>query len=389
MDRIVLLLLVCCTASVVRAHVALMLPQSRFINPTGVPGAAASVFPTLMEAAGGCHSFSCLWFNQGCQPGCSHCTDQANMPISPERDWVDTCSEPNGTMAPTLDPALRTYQDSPKYGDWTRKNPWRAPGFSPVFSPCGLAGGGNSPGDWMSDNLTRHIRSGAVTPPFIRRGFDAVHVPPSPKVRWQRGGIQEVGWSIFANKGGGYAWRLCPNDGRNLTEDCFQQHHLEYASGTSWVQHGSDATNRTAFPATRVNTGTRPSASSWTRTPIPPCAQADGSPVQDPWNGCPNPMFPPPVPGLFGDGPGSCVTWAIHGPVEGYQTLYDSFGEVVYRAPCTRQQALDIAIQFQFTVIDKVVIPADYAAGDYVLSFRLDAEQTPQVWTQCADVILE
>jgi hypothetical protein len=82
------------------------------------------------------------------------------------------------------------------------------------------------------------------------------------------------------------------------------------------------------------------------------------------------------------------VTWAIHGPVEGYQTLYDSFGEVVYRAPCTRQQALDIAEQFQFSVIDKVVIPSNLATGDYVLSFRLDAEQTPQVWTQCADVLI-
>lgn len=49
-------------------------------------------------------------------------------------------------------------------------------------------------------------------------------------------------------------------------------------------------------------------------------------------------MFPPPLPGLYGDGPGSCITWAIHGPVEGYHTLYDPFGASVYSGEpgCTK-----------------------------------------------------
>jgi len=372
----------------VSAHVDLMWPPQRIQNPTGVPGAAAGVFPTHLQGAGGCLNFACMWFNQGCQPGCSKCSDIANIPVNPNETVIDTCSEPKGTMAPTLtDPRLRTFKDSPTNGDWTRSNPWRSPGYAPVVSPCGLAGGGNSPGDWMSDSLTRHIRSGAATPPFIRRGFDARDVPAGPQAKWPQGSVQDVAWSIFDNKGGGYAYRLCPKNS-NLTEECFQRHHLEFASNNSWIQYGNDHSNRTAIPATRVSTGTWPEGSTWTKNPIPPCAEQDGSPSQNPPN-CPEPMFEPPLPGLFGDGAGPCVTWAIHGPVEGYQTLYDTFGAVVYQAPCTRRQALDLAIKFQFSIFDQVVVPKDLPPGEYVLSFRLDAEQTPQVWGQCADVLVE
>ena len=42
--------------------------------------------------------------------------------------------------------------------------------------------------------------------------------------------------------------------------------------------------------------------------------------------------------------------------------------------------------EFNFNVIDTVVVPADLAPGDYALSWRFDSEQTPQVWTNCADV---
>ena len=160
-------------------HVNVMWPPHRHRNPSGVSGPNASLFPTLLDAAGGCQNFACLWFNQGCQPGCKHCTDIAGGAANPDSESPDACSEPNGTMAPTLNgPNLRTYRDSP-LGDWTRKNPWRAPGHSPVFSSCGLAGGGNSPGDWMSDSLTEHTRSGATTPPFIRPACASPPLLPS------------------------------------------------------------------------------------------------------------------------------------------------------------------------------------------------------------------
>lgn len=106
------------------AYVNLMWPTSRFGNPTGVAGAQASVFPTLLEAAGGCPNFGCLWLNHGCQPGCRNCSDVAGGPVSPGTLPDDTCSEPGATMPPTAtDPALRTYRDTAHGGDWTRRNP--------------------------------------------------------------------------------------------------------------------------------------------------------------------------------------------------------------------------------------------------------------------------
>ena len=40
----------------------------------------------------------------------------------------------------------------------------------------------------------------------------------------------------------------------------------------------------------------------------------------------------------------------------------------------------------QFSVVDQVQVPADLEAGDYVLGFRMDCEQTPQIWSYCADI---
>ena len=37
-------------------------------------------------------------------------------------------------------------------------------------------------------------------------------------------------------------------------------------------------------------------------------------------------------------------------------------------------------------VADKVVVPEDLAPGKYVLSWRMDCEETAQVWQNCADV---
>ena len=377
-----LVLSVCLTSTY--AHYNLMWPTGRILNPTGVSGPTASVFPSLMDGAGGCQNFACLWFNHGCQPGCRSCTDRAGAPVI--GGTPDACSEKNGTMAPSVtDPALRTYGDVDGR-DWSRANPWRSPGYSPVFSSCGMAGGGNTPGDWVSESLTEHIRSGAVTPPFVRRGFVGEHLPGGPTTTWTRGGTAEVAWSMFLNKGGGYAYRLCPAN-ENATEECFNRHHLKFASNVSYIQMGQRSDNRTTFKATRVSTGTFPAGSEWTKNPVPPCASRDGSPAKA-FDDCESPQFPPPVDGLWGDGPGACITWGEHGPVEGYQNLYDSFGNEVYKAPCSREHALDVAKQFQFNVFDEVVVP-DVSPGAYVLSWRLDAEQAPQVWTQCADILIK
>lgn len=43
---------------------------------------------------------------------------------------------------------------------------------------------------------------------------------------------------------------------------------------------------------------------------------------------------------------------------------------------------------FDFGIVDQVKVP-DIPEGKYVLSFRWDVEQTPQVWNQCADIVIK
>lgn len=142
----------------------------------------------------------------------------------------------------------------------------------------------------------------------------------------------EVAWAITANHGGGYAYRLCPIEpDEELSEECFQRHHLSF-SGTS--QKIVDPTGSLVSEAPLVSTtrGTFPEGSQWARNPFP-------------------------------------MEKGIIDPIPGLPEVYG-------RGP------------FNFSVVDQVVLPEDLEPGRYVLSWRWDAEQTKQVWSQCSDVLI-
>lgn len=42
---------------------------------------------------------------------------------------------------------------------------------------------------------------------------------------------------------------------------------------------------------------------------------------------------------------------------------------------------------FKFNIVDKVTVPK-VPAGDYVVSFRWEGEQTPQIWSTCSEVTI-
>jgi hypothetical protein len=42
-----------------------------------------------------------------------------------------------------------------------------------------------------------------------------------------------------------------------------------------------------------------------------------------------------------------------------------------------------------FSIVDQMLVPEDIPTGDYLLSFRWDCEQSPQVWQNCADITVE
>ena len=79
-----------------------------------------------------------LFTTVGCGIGCSKCDGNgARIPN------FDHC--PSESITPTItDPKYRTVNQAAKAGshaDFTKHNPWRAPGRAPVFDACGMAGG--------------------------------------------------------------------------------------------------------------------------------------------------------------------------------------------------------------------------------------------------------
>jgi len=302
----------------------------------------------------GCAGGSCLWFNQGCSIGCPEATGNGTVfPAVPE------CENPDDPTIERFDSTHRTVFTIPII-DWTKWHPWRKPGSAPVENPCGLAGGWYIPG---TDG------NGGEAPPGVAQGFLGTDMKPLFKETvWVAGRTAEVAWGIYANHGGGYSYRLCPAD-RELTEACFKEHQLTLLGDKQWLQwdHGRNVDNRTEINAIRLDEGTVPEGSQWTRNPIPACAGPEDSISLGAFNTpCTEPQFDPPVRDIFGFGGGSC-------------------GSSLPGTECTPERFEEQT--FDFGVVDTAQVP-NLPEGKYVLSFRWDAEQTPQVWTSCADVTI-
>jgi hypothetical protein len=292
-----------------------------------------------------------LWFNEGCQVGCERCKGHVDSVVAFLDPYI-YCFKRSQEPTLDMDSELVTYPPGMKGA--SKYNPWYAPGHAPVFSPCGLAAG-QANGSYP--------KNGDVPPAGFQPGFDGRDLNQTTPTVWPIGSIQEVAWSIAANHGGGYAVRLCPLDAE-ATEDCFQQHHLSFHGDSSWIKLGG-SDERVEIKANRTTAGTHPSGSQWTKVPIPSCGGAAGGGLGCD-AGCAEPQFPSPVPGLWGNGPTNGCAGC------------DPEAESPYNQPiCAKEMAYEI--------IDEVKVP-DLQPGRYVLSFRWDCEQTPQIWSQCSDI---
>ena len=259
--------------------------------------------------------------------------------------------------SPTLDNSMRTYRDAeiiPGLSpiDYTKNNPWRSPGSAHVHSPCGNAGGnpnGCPIGSPRGEGFDCPGGGWSHGPNAEDYPFEDV-----PVTQWKSGDVVEVGWGIVANHGGGYSYRLCkvPQEGiSHLTEECFQETPLDFVGDVQWVQYGLDEHTRIPFIANRTRKGTYPRGSQWTKNPIPACYPFGGFYSKE----CKELQFSEPAPGLSGFG-----IWI--------QNITN--------------------VLFKFHIIDRVKIPPNLEPGYYVLSFRWDCEQTPQIWNGCSDIKL-
>lgn len=276
-------------------------------------------------------------------------------------------------MEPTNnDPQFRTWDPhgQSECGDFTKYNPWRAPGKAPVMDSCGIASGFANPNVYVE--VPKGYEGG-------QKGSEVL--PNSPATYWKAGGVAQVGWGMSAQHGGGYSYRLCPK-GSTLNEDCFQSNTLRFANTNSTI-HFDDGSHADIEIPTK--TYTAPDGTEWRTNPIPGCA-------------CDN--------GLSCGGKDGFDKMSNHHAHVAYSEgncagqypksdVYSNHGRATSDCPSGTMfepgfdeftQGFLVGAGNKFSVMDHVQVPSK--TGEYVLSWRWDCEETDQVWNSCADIII-
>merc|ERR1712039_443719 len=285
---------------------------------------------------------TCLWMSVGCTIGCKECDGGSQGGANP--NGQDRCG--SGMKATINDPKFRTINRNVEAGsddDWTKFNPWRAPGNAPVFDPCGRAGGSSHPtpghGEFTNTTFAKFGDMGSKTLPKYPTG-----------TVWEAGSVVETMISFRANHGGGYQYRLCPLKSE-LTEACFQETPMPFAdNSTLQMSNGTMLKLNSVF----VSEGTLPVGSTWQMLGIPDTHHVGPK-------------------GAGGDFP-----FAFDPPC--YEP--DQNPGFLTEGRCSGQWMNNM------TIYDQLRVPAHLEPGEYVLGFRWDCETSAQIWQSCADVTI-
>ncbi len=322
----------------------------------------------------GCTEQNCLWYAVGCMVGCDSCSLEGKE-MWPTPAHV-SCKR-NGTAVPpgktpfpvprTVPAAARTWNIETKSpaGDFTAYMPWSSPGASPVVDPCGVASG---------------FGSGAPKYVHAPKGYkvgdlgSAVLKPlPGNKTIVKAGGTLEAAFGFQVNHGGGYQYRLCPsNSNAKLTEECFQMHPLDFATANHTIRWVDGSKKEIVIPAMTITEGTTPKGSEWRRIPFPACNCDLGE----------NCYFKE----------GDDAVEEVEKKKGGAESAYEQQPNAPKRCPTGTQFPVPAEDLYGYgdvppvLVVDTLKVPAHFEEGDYVLSWRWDCEQTPQIWNTCADV---
>ena len=331
-----------------------------------VPDASAPLQKNLGRVSGK-NGQACFWFNAGCSIGCDTCDGVTRGPIpnipctKPLREneeckrKMSVCEKGKGLL-PLLPTEARTVNTDVEDGaedDWYQYSPWRRPGSSGITDPCGVAGGRlrdvTADGKYGISYQNTTLSQGGERGSLLPRRTDVGTV-------WTAGDVVEVSWSLTANHGGGYYYRLCKpsKGGLQLTEDCFQLTPLAFVGKTRLRWDGDPATEE-EIENVFVDVGTHPAGSKWAMNPIPrnDTAQTGASfapRCNETCTGC----------GTPGDKGEDCLSCRCTG---------------MWGAP-------------NLEIVDHVALPWMLPPGDYVLGWRWDTEESNQVWGSCADVTI-
>mmetsp|Transcript_31562 Transcript_31562/g.87000 ORF Transcript_31562/g.87000 Transcript_31562/m.87000 type:complete len:412 (+) Transcript_31562:58-1293(+) len=335
----------------------------------------------------GDHGQACFWFSNGCAIGCDVCDGSTRGPVpvfqcvegqNPESCHVVPLRRPHpiqfGPQAPICgpkapkpraagasmnaticDPLQRTVNTAAECGspeDYFFYSPWRAPGFAPVIDSCGSAGGrlpgqGNGSFGAVYVNST-HAKVGDLGSQTLK--------PRPTGVEWAAGSEYEVAWTLQANHGGGYSYRLCPAN-RELNEDCFNEFPLTMV-GKSALRWGGVGGRTLKYDAVTVTEGTKAGVM-WRKNPVPRAWKTKN--------------------GSWGPGSNHMQTGM------GFRPLCEDHGmdEVGSTQSCTGMWG-----PYNLEIVDKVLIPRTLQIGDWVLNWRMDQEESNQIWQSCADVTI-
>ena len=200
---------------------------------------------------------TCLWFTVGTTIGCSEPDGGDNGPSNPNRQ--DRCG--SGMKATINDPKHRTVNRDAEAGsdaDWTKFNPWRAPGYAPVYDPCGRASGSYkaTPGKGEFTD-TKYAKLGDLGSRVLPK-YDTGTV-------WEAGSVVETMTSFRATHGGGYQYRLCPLEA-NLTEECMQQTPMDFVNNSKLMIWNGTIIE---LDSVDVSDGTLPVGGTWRVAGIP------------------------------------------------------------------------------------------------------------------------
>lgn len=329
---------------------------------------------------------SCYWWSQGCSIGCEECATvhlgteplEGNPPQAGKLGFRKRYC--NSTLKSTLPRHAWTLNmDAEEFAaeDSYQFNPWRAPGHAPVVDPCGQAGGKMAYQHIGGDSDYFNTTNGGM-------GMLGSRLPPIPvskRTKWKAGTYVEVQWGVRYNHGGGYSYRLCPAN-ETLTEECFQRTPLEF-DRTKQVLKWNNGTlqypmgDKAIFVDGNV---TYPRGSTWARNPIPRIWDSKVG-LHNP-SACPGPSTRAhPLPG--------CMAFPAPCPWDTYNKsgLLPCEQEDGLLGRCDGNGMSQCGSDWVVGVIsDHVLIPKDLPAGEYVLGWRWDCEETAQIWQNCADV---
>eukprot|EP00037_Helgoeca_nana_P032680 m.414933 g.414933 ORF g.414933 m.414933 type:complete len:386 (-) comp29473_c0_seq1:271-1428(-) len=366
------------TVARVAGHASVIMPPSRNAVDGVMPGTPWSggkhppigwIMPYsswCTNGTSGCNlGQAAFWFSQGCGIGCKVCNGNGSR--IPNADHCPDLPKPVSKDV-LLDARYRTTNQHTVYGseeDFYRFNPWRAPGNSPVYDPCGMAGGSTihrfNAGEY---NTTLYAKQGDL-------GSKVLKPRPSGTI-WTRGQVARVRWQQSANHGGGYQFRLCPAS-EPLTEACFQKHPLQFASEIHTVRY-ADPSKDVQINATVVKVG---GGKGWMRWPYPNYDEGQCDYVLPPGEHCGDRCPGCVAPWYLADAACPCSCDKQYPGLPPGNTLPKDFPQQVTGNP-----------NGDFVIEDTLVVPLGVPAGEYVLGWRWDAEMTSQIWQSCSDITI-